>query len=359
MSDLKENGTTVKEETLAGFRIPWIDFAKGIAMILVIIGHTVINRVIRGAVFSFHIPLFFILSGITMKPHENQKMSLKIRNLFHEYIYPAVWMFLISNIIVMISDICSGKFNSASWLTSLVTELIWCSGVPFQIGNLTISGIGMQWFLIVLFFDKVFLLWFFNIFSIQKKHRTAFCSVCILILLLTGWVLGINHLWLPFSFDLVLFTLPYLFIGYNASHNNHQFLKVNKIKFWLSCAAWGILLILQACFGNGYFELATRHYTLFPVCFLCSIAGSFAVIFGSQMFQTDSALFKKIETIGKNSLALMFIHKVDYWYSFWFINICNNELLLVIFRLTTDLLLLYAVIHIKEYFVSEMRKTAS
>ena len=43
-------------------RIDWIDCAKGAAIILTIVSHTVQNHmygnILRGAVFSFHMPLF-------------------------------------------------------------------------------------------------------------------------------------------------------------------------------------------------------------------------------------------------------------------------------------------------------------
>ncbi len=48
-------------------RIEWIDFAKGIAILLVIIGHTVSwsggkwEALVRGGIFSFHMPFFFNL----------------------------------------------------------------------------------------------------------------------------------------------------------------------------------------------------------------------------------------------------------------------------------------------------------
>ena len=52
-------------------RIDWVDCAKGIAIILVLIGHTVTfdtesQRLARGIIFSFHMPLFFVLAGITL-----------------------------------------------------------------------------------------------------------------------------------------------------------------------------------------------------------------------------------------------------------------------------------------------------
>lgn len=40
-------------------RILWIDVAKGIAIVLMIIGHTVqFGNPIRNFIFSFHMPLF-------------------------------------------------------------------------------------------------------------------------------------------------------------------------------------------------------------------------------------------------------------------------------------------------------------
>lgn len=40
-------------------RVKWIDYAKGITMLLVIIGHTISDDLIRRMIFSFHMPLFF------------------------------------------------------------------------------------------------------------------------------------------------------------------------------------------------------------------------------------------------------------------------------------------------------------
>lgn len=50
-------------------RLDWIDIAKGVAIILVIVGHTVPNpSPLRHAIFSFHMPVFFILAGYTFRP---------------------------------------------------------------------------------------------------------------------------------------------------------------------------------------------------------------------------------------------------------------------------------------------------
>ena len=46
-------------------RIQWIDVAKAIGILLIILSHTLENGLFRQAIFSFHVPLFFFLSGLT------------------------------------------------------------------------------------------------------------------------------------------------------------------------------------------------------------------------------------------------------------------------------------------------------
>lgn len=46
-------------------RIIWIDIAKAIAILLMVIGHTSIPHVLSNFIWAFHMPLFFIASGFT------------------------------------------------------------------------------------------------------------------------------------------------------------------------------------------------------------------------------------------------------------------------------------------------------
>ena len=46
-------------------RIIWIDYAKAIAMFFVIFGHVDSGNYLTNWIYSFHMPLFFLLSGIT------------------------------------------------------------------------------------------------------------------------------------------------------------------------------------------------------------------------------------------------------------------------------------------------------
>ena len=54
-------------------RVNSIDVAKGIAILLVVIGHTLKDGFIRQVVYSFHIPVSFFFSGVTYKYRGNIK----------------------------------------------------------------------------------------------------------------------------------------------------------------------------------------------------------------------------------------------------------------------------------------------
>ena len=46
-------------------RINWVDFAKGVAIILMVLGHAVYND-LQKFIFVFHMPFFFIMAGFLL-----------------------------------------------------------------------------------------------------------------------------------------------------------------------------------------------------------------------------------------------------------------------------------------------------
>ena len=57
-------------------RIDEIDIAKGIGIIMTIIGHNVFAGYVKTFIYSFHMPLFFILAGLVMKKKECSTKTL-------------------------------------------------------------------------------------------------------------------------------------------------------------------------------------------------------------------------------------------------------------------------------------------
>ena len=46
-------------------RIAWVDFAKGVAIILMVLGHAVYND-LQKFIFVFHMPFFFVIAGFLL-----------------------------------------------------------------------------------------------------------------------------------------------------------------------------------------------------------------------------------------------------------------------------------------------------
>ncbi|UZW55778.1 acyltransferase family protein [Sphingobium sp. JS3065] len=51
-----------------GGRLEWIDVARGVGIVAVVVGHVWTRGGLRDAMYSFHMPLFFLLSGLLSRP---------------------------------------------------------------------------------------------------------------------------------------------------------------------------------------------------------------------------------------------------------------------------------------------------
>lgn len=81
-------------------RIRFFDIAKGIAILAVILGHSAIEmnlfvphrtaQVVLSICFSFHMPLFFILSGYFMHPERGFRWMKEAKQLLFTYVVTAL-----------------------------------------------------------------------------------------------------------------------------------------------------------------------------------------------------------------------------------------------------------------------------
>ena len=66
-----------ENKKISTHRIEWIDVAKGLGMLLVVIGHCNPPGWITAGIFAFHMPLFFVLSGFTYRWKDDFTAHLK------------------------------------------------------------------------------------------------------------------------------------------------------------------------------------------------------------------------------------------------------------------------------------------
>lgn len=116
-------------------RLDWIDWAKCIAIFLVVFGH--MRSPYMGYIFSFHMPFFFLISGFLQK---RRALKQELTNSFKCLLVP----YFIFNIYLLIYSYFTGEFN-ADYPLSMVLGLQW---------NLSMACRPL-WFLWALFFSRL------------------------------------------------------------------------------------------------------------------------------------------------------------------------------------------------------------
>lgn len=86
-------------------RIAWIDNAKAIAIFFIVLGHILPSDALCGYIFSFHVPLFFFLSGLTFTADKSPKdfFKSKAKRILLPYLafsVISITVYLIQNLIL-------------------------------------------------------------------------------------------------------------------------------------------------------------------------------------------------------------------------------------------------------------------
>ena len=90
----------VKMEKQPTSRIQWIDLAKGLAMLMIILGHAGIDVADR-FLYPFHVPVFLLISGyfITPKTSYSAFALKRVRTLLIPYVFNVLLVVLTAGIL--------------------------------------------------------------------------------------------------------------------------------------------------------------------------------------------------------------------------------------------------------------------
>ncbi len=224
-------------ESKASERIVWIDWAKSICMFLVILGHCHIrveDQFVTQFIYSFHMMLFFFLSGILCK-RELSFDSIKsdIRFLVLPY-------FTFGILLIVFDFMRARTFDLCLFMQKLYSLLLGDD-----------ASIGPIWFLPALFICK-------QLFLILKKLKNNCIWLYFAIVLLSflpALCISSYKLNIPFFSDSALCGFPFLVVGYESSS---LCLHIKKSKWYLRFACSILLLVLSAlvCRENGFVNLS-------------------------------------------------------------------------------------------------------
>ncbi len=283
----------------------WVDHVKCLAILAVVLGHTyVIGNPIHSFVYSFHIPLFFVVSGYFIKAVKPDLAKMASR-LLVPYL-----LICLSNL--MIHVVTEGA--SLAVVRKMVLASIWASGGDVPIFG--ISGIGLAWFLMTLFVARVVFQLLQNFLESRKINQPIICLIYFL-MMLSGWQIG-RVLFLPFALNQALVAIFYLFIGYSLKNQWGKALELGSVKgklalltalfTWFLCLSAGVFYSIGNLFHVGFLLAGVAM----------SVSSSVAIMMIARYFgegMGDRQL-RFLSLIGTNTLLVLCIH----WFESIFID---------------------------------------
>lgn len=279
-------------------RVKWIDSAKGIAILLVIIGHASLGRTdLFNFVYGIHLVVFFLLSGYTLK-RKDITMSYvndKFNRLMIPYFYTCIAIIITDIINSIILNSNGGEIGVISnVIANDLVRSFFASGDIHSFGNVELGyRIGAIWFLPALFFSHL-------LFQMLLSYNLDdYMLGCVTILLGTlGYILA-RFIWLPFSIQSSMMALPFLWVGFETKKYN----LLDQCRWQHYMIAQLILLVgifLNYC--NVSFVNAYMNDLFFS--FVTGLAGSLLVYLLSVLMKKDCFF----SYIGKISLTVLCVH---------------------------------------------------
>ena len=280
-------------------RIEWIDIAKGIGIILVVLGHiSFTNEQLNVWMYSFHMPLFFMISGYLCK---------KKKTLFKDIVHKAYTILIPYLTICIILLILK-----AIYIYVLREKILDISIIKnYFIGVLVQNGLSEKfstplWFFGCIFLCNVLLLIFIYITNNKKNRIILLSFLCMIIgIIITKYVYESYIYW---KFDIALLMMPFLAIGYYIKENDiiTKFSKLTKQdKFYIL-----IFLLIIGLLGTffNYFMTGIRvdyfHRRLNNVFFTYESGFAnciFIILFSYLLSNSKRLKFSNLKDIGKNS----------------------------------------------------------
>ena len=293
--------------TDTGERYKWLDFARGLAMILVIIGHSGIDNVIFKFIYIFHMALFYMISGCLNKKRDIE-FKQYVKNISKKYLIPYLKYSLIGITITFTFPGIYGVKFSWSQLAHYAFGIAVARGAESYTGNW-----GAVWFLISQFW---LLIMAFIINKYDNKYLTLLC--CALGPLSTLSVSFVLHryiyhsTWIIWNIGASLMALPIYYIGYYLNIYMPKIKEQNKFKIILLSLAAIILGLFIGNLNPSVVAFTNNSYGSDPLALIEFFIGACLVPIGIIILLADiyiyNRFFEGIEWIGKHTVAFLGIH---------------------------------------------------
>jgi fucose 4-O-acetylase-like acetyltransferase len=278
------------------YRLDWLDAAKGLGILLVMLGHTDIPSQLKTYIYTFHMPLFFFLSGylFTLKKFPNLKVFLSKRT--KSLILP----YLCFSLVAYIWFIIVFHFGFVKYRENLLMPLIG-SFVAIRSSLWTVHT-GALWFIDCLFCTEFL---FYFITKIGRK-KIAIGIVLIFISVLGCLYNKLVGKPLPWSLDITMISVGFYGSGYFYKEYR------SKLDRFINKKTFACLISINMAAGYVNFIHSGTRVDLYNsslgnigLFYLSAFSGIGAFIILIKRIKYS----KNLQYIGENSLIYLSLHQ--------------------------------------------------
>ncbi len=278
-------------------RTQWIDSAKGIGILLIFFGHvysTVTPSALYVYIYAFHVPLFFFISGLTLRPGAGPLVGVvqkKLRTLIVPYLWYAFlgYLFYVAGyMLAQRQGLQVPQFDYGLWKP--------LAGIFIgTIGEGRIIN-GPVWFVLALF-------WTFVLGYLINTYIRSPAGQWVAIALLTGLGLALgDRVTLPFSGVAALSALIFFQAGYRFHTGRVLQALGQSTRWWLLAAFIAISFFSQVNGFVGFGEGIMGN----PLWFLLfAFCGTLMVV---VLVNVADPWCGWLAFVGRYSLSIMLIH---------------------------------------------------
>ena len=309
----------------------WADAARGIAILLVLFGHTCPPPYTTAFIYAFHMPLFFFLSGMFMQ------IDTPLRPWLRKRVRTLLVPFVIFNLVLLVSDWCivalspnahtpvdiPGRlmgtltgWRSAAWLLFEGTWIhSWNSSLWFLPALFVAQGLLLICYRLLnsLSDPRVSQFPIFN-FPLGAKRRSTLgeLSTCLLSLAGAAYAYYVG-LALPMSLDAALVATVFLLMGREWLHRGFSGFQT---WYWVVVGIVFVVTTLQNFHslggGNNHVDMSTCTLGQTFNFYIAATAGSLLMVRACQKWEGHALqpLFQTACWLGRNSLCIYCLHRI-------------------------------------------------
>ena len=278
-------------------RIAWVDHAKAFGILLVVLGHTAgLPTFAMNLIYSFHMPLFFFLSGYLLKEsHLQLNLAGFLKRLWRALLLPYVCFWALSYLYWLVTHqlvLDPSKYIGLTFIGLL-------AGLLHGTGDLehTLYIINVDlWFFTCLFVTSLMF------YCLHRWGRSRLLPACLVLLGVIGPLLpGLLGQRLPWNIDLAGAALVFYGIGH--------LLNTSRLPARIALL-WGILVGLPAWIGmvwlNGRVDMNTMQFGNLWLFYLAAGAGIVVTVAGAQ-FLPENRLTR---WLAQNTMVIFPLHQL-------------------------------------------------